>query len=89
MPEAGDRILTDDGMAVVIDSNVLMNQVKARTVIDEKTSDTPEKLSTDIFTYKKGDIRKIMSKKKKNSNKPEIEIPVDVSPDELLNILKE
>jgi cell fate regulator YaaT (PSP1 superfamily) len=65
MPDVGDRIVTQDGTAVVVDSNILMNQVKARRVLEEKTADTPEKLSTEFYLYKKEDITRIIGKKKK------------------------
>jgi cell fate regulator YaaT (PSP1 superfamily) len=65
MPDVGDRITTQDGVAVVMDSNILMNQVKARLILEEKTADTQEKLSTEFRTYKKEDIKRITGKRKK------------------------
>jgi cell fate regulator YaaT (PSP1 superfamily) len=88
MPDVGDRISTRDGIALVLDSNILMNQIKTRLILEEKTHDAPEKLSTDLYIYKKEDIKKIVNKKKRTS-KDEFEIPADVSPDELLKLMKE
>jgi cell fate regulator YaaT (PSP1 superfamily) len=65
MPEVGDRITTDDGVSVVMDSNILMNQVKSRLILEERTADTPEKLSSEFYIYKKEDIRRITGKRKK------------------------
>lgn len=65
MPDAGERVTTDDGVGIVMDSNILENKIKVRLVIEEKTGDKPEKLSSDLHIYKKEDIRKVDSKAKK------------------------
>ncbi|MDR2354954.1 MAG: stage 0 sporulation family protein [Clostridiales Family XIII bacterium] len=77
MPESGDRITTKDGVAVVTDANILMGQVKARLVTEEKTAAAPEKLSTDIHLYKKEEIRRITSKRKKRQTEDMPEAPAD------------
>jgi cell fate regulator YaaT (PSP1 superfamily) len=65
MPEVGDRITTKDGVAVVADSNILMSRVKARLILEERTNDTPEKLSTEFHFYKKEEIKRITGKRKR------------------------
>ncbi|MDR2088681.1 MAG: stage 0 sporulation family protein [Clostridiales Family XIII bacterium] len=66
MPEVGDRIITeDDTAAVVVDANILMNQVKVRLILEEKTADSSEKLSTEFHLYKKDDIKRVIGKRKK------------------------
>ncbi|MDR2356371.1 MAG: stage 0 sporulation family protein [Clostridiales Family XIII bacterium] len=65
MPDVGDHITTKDGVAVVVDSNILMNKVKARLVLEERTSDAPEKLSTEFRQYKKEEIKRITGKRKR------------------------
>jgi cell fate regulator YaaT (PSP1 superfamily) len=65
MPDVGDRITTQDGVAVVMDSNILMNHIKARLILEEKTTDAQEKLSTEFYIYKKEDIKRIVGKRKK------------------------
>jgi cell fate regulator YaaT (PSP1 superfamily) len=65
MPDVGDRIATQDGAAVVTDSNILMNQIKARLILEEKAPDAQEKLSTEFYIYKKEDIKRILGKRKK------------------------
>ena len=59
MPEQGERVKTRDGYAVVTESNILENIVKVRLVIDEKSGENPEKLSTEIHTYKKQQIKRL------------------------------
>jgi len=59
MPEQGERIKTPDGTAVVMESNVLENVIKARLVVEEQSADKPEKLSTEIYNYKKQQISRI------------------------------
>ena len=77
MPMQGERIKTDDGIAVVIDSNILTNNIKARLVLEEKSDDAPEKLSTELYTYGKEDIKRL--KKGRNDNrKKKDDIPEDI-----------
>jgi cell fate regulator YaaT (PSP1 superfamily) len=91
MPDVGDRIATNDGVAVVIDSNILMNQVKARLVLEDKTVDAPEKekLSSEFHVYKKDDIKRIMGKRKKRHTEEPPEQTAEVLPDDVKALLKE
>ncbi|MDD2189899.1 MAG: stage 0 sporulation family protein [Eubacteriales bacterium] len=59
MPDIGERIKTEDGIGIVYDTNILENKVKVRLILEEKTTDKPEKLSTDFYTYKKQQINRI------------------------------
>ncbi len=68
MPDVGERIKTPDGIAVVVESNILENKIKARVVLEEKEEDKPEKLSPDISVYTKRDIHRI-EKNHKNQEK--------------------
>jgi len=63
MPEVGERITTPDGQAVVLESNILLNKIKTRLVVEEKTDDKPEKLSPDYYFYKKEDIKRADKKR--------------------------
>lgn len=73
MPSVGERIKTPDGMAVVTDVNILENVVKTRLIVEEgsKDKDSEEKLSTEIYNYKKDDIKRFG---KKNNRKREDEL---------------
>lgn len=66
MPEVGERIKTDDGMGIVQETNILENKIKVRLVLEEKTQDRPEKLSTDYYIYKKQQITRIDAKETKD-----------------------
>lgn len=66
MPEVGERIKTQDGTALVVETNILENKIKTRLVLEEKTNDRPEKLSTDFYTYKKQQITRIDAKDSKD-----------------------
>lgn len=59
MPDAGERIKTKDGKAVVIESNILENKIKTRIILEEKDGDKPEKLSTELYIYKKNEITRL------------------------------
>jgi cell fate regulator YaaT (PSP1 superfamily) len=89
MPDVGDRITTKDGVAVVFDSNILMNRIKARLILEERTSDTPEKLSTEFYLYKKEDIKRITGKRKKRQTDDAPEQSAAVLPTELRDPAKE
>ena len=81
MPEQGERIKTADGLGVVVETNILENKIKVRLVIEEKTKDRPEKLSTDIYTYRKEEITRLEAKASKD--------PLDDIDEALLDEIKE
>lgn len=85
MPEIGERIKTEDGTALVVETNILENKIKARLVLDEKTQDKPEKLSTDFYIYKKEQITRIDAK----DNKDPMDDIDDALLDEIKDLLKE
>ena len=68
MPSVGERIKTPDGMAVVTDVNILENVVKTRLIVEEgsKDKDSEEKLSAEIYNYKKDDIKRFGKKNNRN-----------------------
>lgn len=86
MPSVGERVKTPDGMAVVTDVNILENIIKTRLVVEpaSKEKDTEEKLSTELYSYKKEEIRRIG---KKNNRRKEDEL-ADIEGD-LLKEIKE
>ncbi len=65
MPDIGEKIITPDGEALVCDVNILENKIKTRLVIEDKTDESPEKLSPEYSTYSKEVI--IRKEKKKNN----------------------
>lgn len=67
MPDAGEKIKTPDGMGRVVDSNLLEGKVRARLIMEkDKNSEEGEKLTPDIYTYKKEEIKRIERRKDKN-----------------------
>lgn len=86
MPEAGERIKTEDGMGVVMESNILENKIKVRLVLEEKTADKPEKLSTDFYFYKKQQITRIDTKADSKDVLDDID---EALLDEIKDLLKE
>lgn len=76
MPDVGEKIKTPDGLAKVIETNILENLIKARLYTDDKprakkgeehVEEAEEKLSADIYTYKKQDIKRF-EKRKENKH---------------------
>ena len=55
MPNRGDKVKTPDGMAVVVDTNILLEQVKVRHMVKDKQNE----LSEDIVAYTKSEIKVI------------------------------
>jgi cell fate regulator YaaT (PSP1 superfamily) len=70
MPNRGDKVKTPDGDAYVVDTNILLEQVKVRHILKEQ----PEELSEDIFPYGKDDIKVVRVNRKRDKNPDE---PVD------------
>lgn len=85
MPEQGERIKTEDGIGIVVESNILENKIKVRLVLEEKTQDKPEKLSTDFYTYKKQQITRLDAKESKDI----LEDIDEALLDEIKDLLKE
>lgn len=73
MPEAGEKVKTVDGLGIVIESNILENKVKVRHIVEEKDGDSPEKLSTDIVTYNKQQIKRLGCKRESDFINDEID----------------
>ena len=74
MPNAGERVVTPDGEAIVIDTNILECTVKTRLVLEEADpeNDNEIKLSTEFYTYGKEEIQrqgKKASGRKNSKNK--------------------
>ena len=87
MPSVGEKIRTPDGMAVVTDVNILENVIKTRLILEEGSKDksTEEKLSTELYTYGKEEIKRV---NKKHGNKKKEDDLADLD-GELLKEIKE
>ena len=70
MPDTGEKVKTPDGIAVVVETNLLENKVKTRLVLDEdnKEKGQPEKLSTEFYVYQKEELKRLNKGKKKKKN---------------------
>ena len=75
MPTVGERIKTPDGMAVVTDVNILENNIKTRLILEpgSKEKDIEEKLSTELYSYRKEEIKRTSKKNNKKNNEDELE----------------
>ncbi len=70
MPEAGDRVRTRDGEVIVFDVNILENKIKTRLILDERTEERPQKLSTEYYIYSKEEIERSEQKDASDRGKP-------------------
>ncbi len=74
MPDPGEKIKTPDGMAKVIDTNIFKESVRVRLYNDDapkkpkegEEENEDEMLSSDIYTYKKSEIRRLGFKGKED-----------------------
>ncbi len=69
MPDGGERVQTPDGNGKVIDTNLLQGKIRVRLFTGEKEEDGSEKLSADIYTYDRDDVKRLNPKKKKGQQK--------------------
>ena len=74
MPDTGEKVKTPDGMALVVETNLLENKVKTRLILEEgsKEKNQPEKLSTEFYTYSKEEVKRINKNKKKKRNENDL-----------------
>lgn len=63
MPEVNEKVMTPDGLALVIDSNILEYKVKVRLFQREEDSDKQDKLFPDIIIYTKDQIKRFTGKR--------------------------
>ena len=80
MPEPGEKIKTPDGLAKVVDTNILENKIRVRLFVndnlpgkgrkapDPAAEEQEEKLTPDIYTYKKEEIKRIEKRRESSKN---------------------
>lgn len=68
MPDVGEVVCTCDGKCRVCDINILEDKIKTRLILEEKTDDKPEKLSTEFYTYAKEEITRREKKSQPQHN---------------------
>ena len=69
MPDNGERIDTPQGAGKVVDSNLLCGKLRARLFTGEKEEDGSEKLSDDIYTFDKSEVKRLNPKKRRQDDK--------------------
>lgn len=92
LPDNGEKVKTRDGMGKVVETNILESKVKVRLYTGEKDEDGAEKLSTEIYTYSKEEIRRLDRHKKQNRHQQNQDLLKDVEEeyiDELKALIKE
>jgi cell fate regulator YaaT (PSP1 superfamily) len=72
MPNVGERVMTPDGIAMVVDSNILLNKIKCRYLIEGQNEDgeKTEELDGEIYVFDKSDIKRMNRKGKKKKGDP-------------------
>ena len=72
MPDTGEKVRTPDGLARVVDTNLLENKVMVRLFMErdknDKNDNGEEKLTPDIYTYKKEEIKRLERHKERKES---------------------
>ncbi len=66
LPDNGEKVKTKEGMAKVVETNILESKVKVRLYTGEKDENGEEKLDTEILTFDKNEIKRLGNHKKNN-----------------------
>lgn len=66
MPNTGEQIKTDVGLALVIETNILEGKVKYRLIEegDDSSTDISERLSSQVYVVEKGEFRRLGKNKR-------------------------
>ncbi|MEY8299276.1 MAG: stage 0 sporulation family protein [Emergencia timonensis] len=89
LPDHGEKVKTKDGMGKVVDTNILESKVKVRLYTNEKDDDGEQKLGTDIYTYKKDEIKRLGQHKKHNNSNTNTNNILEEVDEEYIDELKE
>ena len=89
LPDHGEKVKTKDGMGKVVDTNILESKVKVRLYTNEKDDDGEQKLGTDIYTYKKDEIKRWGQHKKHNNSNTNTNNILEEVDEEYIDELKE
>lgn len=81
MPNRGDKVRTPEGTAVVVDTNILLEQVRVRHYLKDK----PNELSEDIVAFTKKDIKVVEVNR---SAAPAVSPVVDAGPIDFAELKK-
>jgi cell fate regulator YaaT (PSP1 superfamily) len=87
MPNHGEIVDTPNGKAKVMEANILMNVVKVRLVEKERSKDEHEKLSSEVFSFPKEDIKRT---KKQNAGNKKSQVNAELKEavaDDIINIV--
>ncbi|KXG74162.1 PSP1 domain-containing protein [Thermotalea metallivorans] len=58
LPEIGEKVMTPEGMGIVIENNVLLECVKVRMILEEGKDGKEDKLSDEVLVYDKHAVRR-------------------------------
>jgi cell fate regulator YaaT (PSP1 superfamily) len=90
MPNQGEIVDTPEGKGKVIEANILMSLVKVRLVEQERSNDSPEKLSSDIYAFDKGMIKRLKKQGKRPDKTESVNREIkEALADEIIDLIKE
>ncbi len=71
LPEVGEKVIIEEGPAIVWDTVILEGKVKCRLIVEEgdKEKGIDQKLSTELYTHNKEDVKRFDTKRKKGGQR--------------------
>lgn len=71
LPEVGEKVIIEEGPAIVWDTVILEGKVKCRLIVEEgdKEKGIDQKLSTELYTHNKEDVKRSDTKRKKGGQR--------------------
>lgn len=89
MPNTGEQIKTDAGLALVIETNILEGKVKYRLIEegDDSSTDISERLSSQVYVAEKGEFRRL-GKNKRGKHEKRYDSDIEMTK-EMKALLKE
>lgn len=72
LPEPGEKILTPEGLGIVVENNVLLESVKVRHILKEGKEGQEDKLSDDLVVYRKDAVKRMCCCKRKEETDEKI-----------------
>ena len=73
LPDVGEVVDTSRGKSRVLDANIFEGTVRVKCIEEERTREQPERLGSDVYEYKKTDVKRLgkSGKGKAGDNSPD------------------
>ncbi len=69
LPQIGEKVETPEGMGIVVETNILLENVKVRLILEQGQENEEPKLSDELLVYDKNIVKRIASNDSKGGKK--------------------